>query len=199
MAESSTKVATFVWVGDTNGNEKFSLAKTRRNGIALNTTRFYVAEAMQHAANQVYGGDDFPRPDSNLTRQVMVDLPNVVGQPVAQAQQTLEDAGFSVQVGDAVDSTVGAGLVATQTPGAGSVPSGSTITLNPSTGTPPAVSVPKVTEAKFNEARSTLDDAGFRIDGPGCHGNPTVISQNPAAGTPAPPGSTVSVTCGPEN
>ncbi|MGB3732074.1 transglycosylase domain-containing protein [Microbacterium sp.] len=199
MAEASTKVATFVWVGDTNGNEKFSLARTRRNGIALNTTRFYVAEAMQHAANQVYGGDAFPRPDSNLTRQVMVDLPSVVGMSIEQATQVLDDAGFSVQVGDPVDSTVGPGLVAAQTPGAGSVPSGSTITLSPSTGNPPAVSVPAVTGAKLSDAKKTLKDAGFGVDDQGCHGNASVISQNPAANAPAPPGTTVTLTCGPEN
>ncbi|WP_417556104.1 transglycosylase domain-containing protein [Microbacterium sp.] len=199
MSEASTKVATFVWVGDTNGNEKFSLAKTRRNGIALNTTRFYVAKAMQGAADQVYGGDAFPQPDSNLTRQVMVNLPNVVGQSVEQAQQTLEDDGFTVQVGAPVDSTVGAGLVAAQDPGPGSVPTGSLVTLSPSTGNPPAIAVPNVVGEKFGKAKSTLEGAGFGVSDQGCKGGSPVTGQNPAANAPAPPGTTVSLTCGPEN
>ena len=114
---------------------------------------------------------------------------------VEEATKTIEDAGFSVQVGAPVDSTVGAGLVATQTPGAGQVPGGTTVTLSPSTGNPPAANVPNVVGAKFSDAKKTLEDAGFSVDDKGCNGGTPVTAQNPPGGSPAPPGSTVSVVC----
>src|SRR5690606_38160751 len=117
----------------------------------MSTARFQIARAMQRAANQAYGGDRFPDPDRNLTRRVMKDLPDVIGKSIEEATAIIEEAGFSVQIGEPVDSMVAEGLVAAQTPGAGSVPSGTTVTLSPSTGTPPAAPVPGVVGAKFNQ------------------------------------------------
>lgn len=194
MVESSTKAATYVFAGRMEGNEKFSLARTWINGTQLNQVRFYIAKALQGAANRAYGGDRFPEPDKNLSRQVMKNLPDVVGMSVADATNRLEDAGFSVNVGDAVDSTVGAGLIAEQTPGAGRAPGGTTVTILPSTGKPPASAVPNVTGAKFSQAKKALTDAGFEVSADGCKGGDTVRAQNPAGGEAA-PGSTVTLAC----
>ncbi|WP_285636702.1 transglycosylase domain-containing protein [Microbacterium arabinogalactanolyticum] len=194
MALSSTKTTTFVYVGK-NGGKDFPIAKNFYKGKSLNTARFDIARALERAANKVYGGDALPSPDRNLTRQVLKDLPNVVGMSIEEATKTIEDAGFSVQVGAPVDSTVGAGLVATQTPGAGQAPGGTTVTLSPSTGNPPAANVPNVVGAKFSDAKKTLEDAGFSVDDKGCNGGTPVTAQNPPGGSPAPPGSTVSVVC----
>lgn len=193
MAVSSTKATTFVYVGK-DGGPDYYLSRSYFNG-QISTARFQIARAMQRAANQAYGGDRFPDPDRNLTRRVMKDLPDVIGKSIEEATAIIEEAGFSVQIGEPVDSTVAEGLVAAQTPGAGSVPSGTTVTLSPSTGTPPAAPVPGVVGAKFNQARKTLQDAGFSVDGEGCHPNAPVTAQDPGDGSTAPPGSTVTLTC----
>ena len=82
MVESSTKVATAVWVGNTVGFG--SLKGNRANGTALNQIRHKIAPVVQRSANAVYGGDRFPAPDKDLTRQVLADLPNVIGMSVVE-------------------------------------------------------------------------------------------------------------------
>ncbi|MEJ1090063.1 transglycosylase domain-containing protein [Microbacterium istanbulense] len=194
MTESSTKTTTMVWAGAITGD--FSMAQTYWNGIQMSQIRYYIARAMQGAANAAYGGDAFPAPDRNLTRQVLRDLPNVVGQPLDQARQTLENAGFRVNVGEAIDSEVAAGSVAEQTPGAGRVAGGTTVTLVPSTGKAPApeeVDVPNVTGQKFSQAKKALEDAGLAVSGD-CDGGDDVTAQEPAGGKAA-PGTTITLVC----
>ncbi|WP_227468093.1 transglycosylase domain-containing protein [Microbacterium sp. YJN-G] len=197
MAMSSTKAATFVFAGKVSGAD-YRLNREYFGGRALNTVRYTVSKALQRAADEFYPGGRFPEPDRELTRRVMRDLPDVVGRSIEEATDIIQDAGFSVQVGDPIDSTVGAGLVAAQTPGAGQVPSGTTVTLSPSTGKAPAVDVPPVTGAKFAAAKKSLEDAGFTVSGDGCKGGDTVTGQNPAAGA-APPGTVITLTCEPED
>lgn len=194
MAMSSTKAATFVYAGKMEG-EDYKLNRHSYNGRGLNTVRYTVSKALQRAADRVYPGSRFPSPDSKLTRRVLKDLPSVVGKSVEEATTILERAGFSAQVGEAVESTIGAGLVAAQTPGAGQVPSGTTVTLSPSTGTPPPAAVPNVTGAKFAQAKKALEDAGFGVNGQGCKGGATVTAQNPGANASAPPGTTITLQC----
>ncbi|MDT0158468.1 transglycosylase domain-containing protein [Microbacterium sp. ARD32] len=194
MAMSSTKAATFVYAGKVNGAE-YQLGSQWYNGRPLNTVRYTVSKALQHATDMAYPGTRFPSPDSNLTRHVLKDLPSVVGQSIDDARSTLEAAGFSVNVGDAIDSTVGKGLVAEQSPGAGRVAGGTTVTLSPSTGKAPSADVPNVVDSKFSSAKNKLKKAGFEVDGEHCRGGSTVIAQNPSGDSSAPPGSTVSVLC----
>src|SRR5690606_40579662 len=61
-----------------------------------------------------YGGERFPEPDAALTRRTYVSLPSVIGMSVDDAERTLENAGFSVTVGDAVDGTEAAGTIIEQ-------------------------------------------------------------------------------------
>lgn len=196
MTESSTKATTVVWAGDVNSDETFSMARTYWNGNQMSQIRYTIARAMQGAANAVYGGDAFPTPDRNLTRQVLRELPNVVGQPLDQAQQTLQNAGFRVNVGEAIDNEAAAGTVVEQNPGAGRVPGGTTVTLIPSTGTPPPpeeVDVPDVTGQKFNQASKALKGLDFTVAGD-CDGGDEVTAQNPPAGKAA-PGATITLVC----
>jgi len=140
LIESSTKVTTATWAGNADGfGDVFN---TRYNGNRLSDIRYRIGKAVQTAANAAYGGDAFPTPDPDLVKTVQVTLPDVTGLSVADAQSRLEAAGFTVQVGDAVDSDIAAGSVATQDPGAGRVSAGTTITLHPSTGV--AASAPGV-------------------------------------------------------
>ncbi|QMU98563.1 PASTA domain-containing protein [Microbacterium esteraromaticum] len=201
MATSSTKAATFIFAGWVDG-PKFDLARTFGTNQRLNTVRFPLSRALQGAANDVLGGEQFPAPDRDLTRNVVRDLPNVVGKSVDEATRILDEAGFTAQVGEAVDSEIGQGLVAEQSPSAGRVPGGTTVILRPSTGKKPtaqqpaAGTVPNVTGAKYNQARAALEGLGFGVSEDGCNNGSTVTGQDPAANTAAPPGTEVTLRCG---
>lgn len=125
----------------------------------------------------------------------MVDLPNVVGQSVADATATLEDAGFSVNVGAPVDSDVAAGLIVTQDPGAGQASSGSTVTISPSNGA--GGTVPDVSGQSLADAVAALKAAGFArvATHSSCSGDDVVKNTIPAAGSPAKKTTAVTVKC----
>ncbi|GAB3601391.1 transglycosylase domain-containing protein [Microbacterium tumbae] len=189
MIESSTKVTTAIWVGNASGN-----ASLRAHGV--NYLRFYLAKDIQRAANAKYGGDAFPAPDSNLTRQVYTDLPSVIGMTVEEATRTLQDAGFGVTVGGAVDSTEAKGLVGAQSPGAGRVAGGTTVTIQPSTGKAPAVDVPQVVGMSFGQGSQQITGAGFLVASDGCeNGDAQITGQSPGK---AAPGATITLTCAQE-
>jgi membrane peptidoglycan carboxypeptidase len=180
MIESSSKVTTAAWVGNIDGfNDVFK---------PFGGLRYILARQTQAAANDVYGGDAFPQPDSNLTRVVLRDLPGVIGLSVDEATSRLNAAGFSVNVGDAVDSAEPAGVVAAQNPGAGRVAAGTVVTINPSNGQ--GVSVPDVAGRPLDQAINELRRAGFGNVQPGsCTSSDSGTDQgvatgtNPAAGT----------------
>lgn len=132
LIASSTKVATATWAGNVQGGG--DIFKTSNKGTRLSDIRFRVTKAVQGAANAAYGGDAFAKPDGELTKFVLTDLPSVVGLGVAEATAALEAAGFSVVVGAAVDSDIAEGLIAAQNPGAGKVAGGSVVTISPSNG-----------------------------------------------------------------
>ncbi|SEB51651.1 penicillin-binding protein [Microbacterium hydrocarbonoxydans] len=193
MIESSTKVTTAVWVGRSEGQA--SILNQYWNGTALNEMRYWVAKDMQRAANNIYGGDRFPEPDNKLIRQVLTDVPDVVGQTVEQATATLKGAGFQVTVGAPVDSDKATNIVVAQDP-AGKAPSGATITLSPSNGQ--GATVPDITGQSQAEAQNALFGAGFTsIDFDGsCNGNGAkVASTTPAANSAANKSTTIKVAC----
>ncbi|WP_106816840.1 transglycosylase domain-containing protein [Microbacterium timonense] len=163
MIESSTRVATATWVGNVQGGG--DITKTSYNGTRLNQIRFPITRAIQAAANDAYPGGDFAKPDNELTKVQLTDLPNVVGMPVDQATQTLTDAGFTVQVGDPVDSNQPEGVVGAQNPGAGKVAGGTTVTINPSNGQ--GIAVPDVSARSLEDAKKALRSAGFGNVGDG--------------------------------
>ena len=132
MVESSSRVATATWVGNVEGGG--DITKTSYKGNRLNQIRFPIAKAIQRAVDAAYPAGAFDKEDPELTKVQLTDLPSVIGLSVADATAKLEDAGFTVEVGGAVDSDQPEGLVAAQNPGAGKVAGGSTITLSPSNG-----------------------------------------------------------------
>lgn len=157
LIESSTKVASAAWVGNANG--ELQLQRNYYNGVELAQMRYIIAEDMQRAANQVYGGAAFAAPDSNLTRPVLTDLPSVVGLSVAEATKRLQDLGFEVIVGAPVDSPEGKDIVVAQNPPAGKTAGGTPITISPSNGQ--GVTVPDVSGRDLDRAKDELRGAGF--------------------------------------
>ncbi|WP_348533266.1 Stk1 family PASTA domain-containing Ser/Thr kinase [Kitasatospora sp. MAA4] len=124
-----------------------------------------------------------------------VAVPNVVGQPVTQAQSALATAGFRAALGSdqAYSDTVPAGAVTAQDVTGTAVP-GSTVTLTLSKGPQPVV-VPNVTGMSESAATSALTAAGFKVKESGLSllGLINVSSQSPSAGQSAPKGSTVTI------
>ena len=185
MIESSTNATTAVWVGNSEGTE--TLFDKFANGYQLSDMRYSLARQVQTAADEFYGGDRFPDPASNLLRTVTKDVPNVVGRSIDDARGALQNAGFSVTVGEPVDAELGGDRVAAQNP-SGSAPLGSTITLSPGNGQ--GATVPDVSGNPVSSARAALLAAGFgTVSIGGCEKDASapaegrVTGTNPAAGT----------------
>ena len=129
-----------------------------------------------------------------------VAVPNVVGQPQAQAQTAIVAAKLAVgSVTKTTSATVPAGNIVSQTPVAGaSAPTGSVVNLTVSLG-PPLVTVPNVVGQPQAQAQSALVAAKLAVGTITTAINATVpagsvISQSPAAGASAPPASAVNLT-----
>jgi serine/threonine-protein kinase len=129
-----------------------------------------------------------------------VEVPNVVGLPYAEAENNLRSRGFAVTRVDG-PSDLPAGSVFDQDPSAGTESSrGATVTVSVSQG-PATVDVPDVTFQDVAIARTTLENAGFRVrevleetSDPASEG--VVIGQDPAGNTQAKPGSLVTLFVG---
>lgn len=181
LIESSTKVTTAAWVGNYEGfGDVFDYGQSNK--------RYALGRWVQGTANELYGGDEFPGPDSNLSRQVLYDLPSVIGMSIDEATGTLANAGFEVNVGDPVDSDLAEGVVAGQNPGAGRVAAGTVVTINPSNGQ--GLGVPDVAGRSLEDAKRALRGAGFGnvVDGSctvdaGAGGQPRATGTNPGAGS----------------
>lgn len=193
MIESSTKVATAVWVGRHFGQA--DIYQKRANGYALNEMRYPLAETAQAAANEAYGGDRFPDPDNSLTRRVLTNVPSVVGMTIDDATAALESAGFSVVVGAPVDSDQATNIVAAQDP-SGQTAGGGTVTLSPSNGQ--GTTVPDVTGQAPTAAGAALLGAGFSsVDFAGsCNASGAKVkATDPPGGTAANKAQKISVAC----
>jgi membrane peptidoglycan carboxypeptidase len=194
LITSNTKVTTANWVGSANGH--VAMFNRWYKGTQLSQLRFVLGRTIQGAIDRIYPGGSFPGPDSNLTRQVLVDLPNVVGLSVDEATDKLEAAGFEVTVGHEVDSDQPKGTVAAQDPGAGRVAGGTNVTISPSNGK--GIAVPDVTGEKPDAAVAAIRGAGFGNVDTQCtqrdDGDGTVTGTDPPAGTVAGPNTKVTVT-----
>jgi len=129
-----------------------------------------------------------------------VQVPNVVGQPYASAESTLQGVGFVVARQE-VDSEAPAGDVISQSPAPGNTASkGSTVTLQVSKG-PQTTALPDVTNQDVDSATAALEQLNFKVkvvreDTNDPLQDNVVISQAPPPGTEAKPGSTVTLTVG---
>ncbi|WP_431799022.1 transglycosylase domain-containing protein [Microbacterium kunmingense] len=193
MIESSTNVTTAVMAGNVRGT--VDIARAYAYDRRVMDIRYPIAQRIQATANAAYGGDDFPPPAENLIRQVVRNVPNVVGQTIDQARATLEGAGWEVAVGEAVDSDQPTNIIVAQNP-SGQAPAGSVITINPSNGQ--AVTVPDVSGQNPAVAAGALNAAGFSAQLGSCTPDPgsgggRVTGTDPGAGTATTRGATVTI------
>ncbi|WP_344003976.1 transglycosylase domain-containing protein [Microbacterium paludicola] len=194
MVQASTKVATFVWVGNASGEA--DVFRTYTNAGAVSDLRYPISRAIQGAANAHYAGSQFPPPDPNLSRLILSDLPNVVGMSTKDAENTLWAAGFIPSVGEPVPGTQPEGVIETQNPGAGRVAGGTTVTIHPSNGKGSAV--PDVKGQSMESAFASLASAGFTPQQGECEkskdaGAGRVTGTSPAADEVLTQGATVTV------
>ena len=129
-----------------------------------------------------------------------VTVPNVQGQPFANAKSALMGQGFVVTRSD-IQSTQPKGTVISTDPAGGQqVPFGSKVTVQVSKG-PGTTQIPDVTGQTQSDATTILQQAGFKV---GVVTQPTndpsadglVLSQDPNGGLQGTPGETVTITVG---
>lgn len=210
MVQTSTNVATAAWVGNWTNvfleEEDFNpnTALWYANKVDLATgaetphmadlfaynfanLRYTLSRENQAAANSIYGGDPFPKPDPNLTQVVVDEVPNVSGMSVSEATSVLEGEGFKVRVGDTVSGDQDEGLVERTDP-SGEAPAGSLVTLLISDGDG-GTKVPDVTGLSTTQAYKRLFDEGLRASIGDCTvsasapANGRVVRTDPSAGT----------------
>ncbi|MBF4163214.1 penicillin-binding protein [Nocardioides acrostichi] len=106
----------------------------------------YAAPIWGDAMKAIMGqlpNDSFVAPNASDVAGVPTTVPDVYGRSLDGARKQLEAAGFTVAYGSYINSTYPEGTVAATSPSVGSTaPSGSTITILQSNGTPPAPSKP---------------------------------------------------------
>ncbi|WP_435807955.1 PASTA domain-containing protein, partial [Streptomyces cyaneofuscatus] len=125
-----------------------------------------------------------------------VDVPDVTGLSVEDATAELAEEGLKVDVlPGRVHSSEADGDIAKQSPGAGTeAAEGDTIELTVSKG-PRMLDVPDITGRDVDEARATLEEAGFevKVDRPFLSFSDTIASQSVEGGEQAPEGSTITI------
>lgn len=134
------QLAAAVWMGHSQGNISMNYQRINRiyrgqvygGLIPAPTWKAYMDVA---TAGLPKVGFDEPSERTIFGQRVTV--PSVVGLSIADAQATLEEAGFVVRVGDPIESGEPAGTVGAQSPEGGSaLTAGSVVQIRPSTGTP---------------------------------------------------------------
>ena len=145
-------------------------------------------------------GQRVPRdaPVSVVIAAESLEVPSVAGQDIAEATARLEQAGYRVVVGDPrPDPSVPEGRILDQTPLAGApLDKGGSVTLRASSG-PAAVEVPRVAGLVLGQAKAQLEEVGLKpvvewvsvAESQGL----VVMSQDPAAGQKAKPGSEIRI------
>lgn len=130
-----------------------------------------------------------------VSRGSPVDVPDVIGESVADAQQDLQDAGFTVVLApekvfsDEADKDT----VALESPGRDSqAATGDTVTITVSKGQQ-LFDVPDVEGKKSDEAEQILKDAGFDVRVINLFFGETVFNESPGGGSQAPKGATVTL------
>jgi serine/threonine-protein kinase len=120
-------------------------------------------------------------------------VPNVAGQPYAQAAAVLQQLGLTPVRADAFSDTVPKDQVIGTTPGTGaSVSRGGKVTINVSKG-PDLVAVPDVTNKSVQDATTIMQQAGLSIGNVFGPPNKKIFTTDPAVGTQVHRGSSVNV------
>lgn len=194
MVGTSTTVSTAVWVGNVQGSQ--AMRNIRVNGQSGSQLRHLIFRPTAQTIDAYYPGGAFPSPDPALLTGSPVEVPNLVGSSLEQANAALTLAELGFEDGGQVDSDLPAGQVASTDPGPGaSVSRGTTVRVFTSNGL--AKPVPNVVGMNPSAAENAIESPSAPFTAQGvCYdsgdpeyptGSPppdnTVMSQDPAAGT----------------
>jgi serine/threonine-protein kinase len=184
-----------------------TLAEATERIQAVNLTVGKVTEAYDEkiADGQVVTAK--PGPGANLKKGTAValtvskgrkpiEVPDFTGKSATTAARQLSDLGLKVDATKQENSdTVAKGKVISQSPRDGTLFRGDKVTLVVSKG-PVLVAVPNVVGQQLGQARTTLEQAGFKVAVREALGGffGTVRLQDPAGGGKAPKGSTITLT-----
>jgi serine/threonine-protein kinase len=122
-------------------------------------------------------------------------VPNVVGLDATSAVATLAQLGLNPKITRIYSGSQQDTVTAQQPHSGDKIDKGSTIHINVSRGAKP-VTVPDVTTQPYANAKSALNGLGFvvsRIDVQSDLAQGTVVAEDPQSGTPAPSGSTITL------
>jgi serine/threonine-protein kinase len=175
-------------------------------GLNPNIARVYsTAQQDTVTAQQPHAGDSVPKGSNvriNVSRGAKpVQVPDVTGQPFANAKSALQGQGFKVQRVEVQSDQYPKGVVVASDPPAGSsVSKGATVTLSVSKG-PATTQVPDVRGQSQADATQILEGAGLTVavvqdfvTDPSQDG--IVTSQDPAPGADAQSGEVVTIHVG---
>jgi serine/threonine-protein kinase len=152
------------------------------------------------------GANETVAPGTEITLTVSsgpgtIPVPDLAGKTLDDAIEIVTDLGLVPSPKQVESDTVAEGLVIGTNPAAGtSTTSGAAIEIQVSA-KPSATGVPDVTGQPEDQARATLEGAGFQVrvtDQPIRHRrrDGIVLGQNPPPGTPVPAGSTIDIVVG---
>ncbi|WP_328463012.1 Stk1 family PASTA domain-containing Ser/Thr kinase [Streptomyces sp. NBC_00448] len=130
-----------------------------------------------------------------VSRGAPIDVPDVVGESVTDAQQDLEAAGLKVVLapGKVFSDEADKDQVALESPGSGSqAAAGDSVTITVSKGQQ-QFPVPDVTGKSAGDAKKILQAAGFDVRVINIFFGSTVFSQSPDGGSQAPKGATITL------
>lgn len=138
MLGASRKVATVVWVGNVSGF--VNMGGVSLNGSAGTNARHAIWRPIMAEADRIYGGTDWPAPDSKFLSGRSVVVPDVRGLTLADARKMIESVHLTFVDGGAVDSDQPTGQVVKTTPTPGeNLPTSTIIKVFTSNGTGKAV------------------------------------------------------------
>lgn len=194
------RLSAAVWVGRESGNEPLTHPDCPQGMTGGCVPTAIWADFMRGAVDALQlPPDGFPEPPPLPTSQV----PAVVGRQADDAQRRIAEAGFRPILETVADYRP-AGTVVEQAPGGGSrAPTGSAVRLSVSDGSGEEPRIPDLVGLTVDEARAAVErlDLGLSlgveevpVDDIGQIG--AVVAQDPAAGSPAQEGGTVTVEVG---
>jgi serine/threonine-protein kinase len=177
--------------------EAAAVAQIEQAGLTVTVTQDYSPVAAGAVARtEPPAGQEIPKGEP--VRVVvskgpeMLPVPDVRGQPVAQAQAAVEQGGFTVALTEVFSEDVAKGAVAGQDPVEAQAARDSTVTLQVSKG-PERIVVPELEGQQRAEAEAALKALGFKVAVQAIPGPGKVRGSNPAAGKAVRKGSTVTL------
>jgi beta-lactam-binding protein with PASTA domain len=172
----------------------------RADGLAVGKVTKIYSETV--AKGSVIRADPAPgqplRPNSSVDLTVSkgpapIPVPSVVGKTEADARSILTSAGFRVSTSKDYSDTVPEGSVISQNPSSGARPANAVIALVISKG-PKLYPVPNVVGMSLDDATRKLEAAGFVVRVNNLPGGPnTVLAQSPPANSMQPHGTSITL------